>query len=64
VFVRIRTALDTTGTFKHRKDQLIREGYDPGATNDAIYFGDPEQESYVPIDAQVFERIQAGAVRT
>ncbi len=43
VFLRIRTELDTTATFKHRKDELMREGYDPGATKDAIYCNDPRQ---------------------
>src|SRR5262249_36790629 len=38
VFVRIRAELDTTGTFKHRKDELARHAYDPRATGDAIYF--------------------------
>src|SRR5215471_7142990 len=63
VFVRIRTELDTTGTFKHRKDELMREGYDPGATNDAIHFSDPQQEAYVRMDEKVFERVQAGSGR-
>jgi fatty-acyl-CoA synthase len=63
VFVRVRNELETTGTFKHRKDGLMREGYDPGATKDAIYFSDPQQQSYVRMDAQVFERIRAGSLR-
>jgi len=63
VFVRIRTELDTTGTFKHRKDELIREGYDPGATNDAIHFNDPQQRDFVRMDQSRFEQILAGQLR-
>jgi fatty-acyl-CoA synthase len=63
VFLRVRTELAATGTFKHRKDELMREGYDPGATNDPIYFSDPEQQSYVRMDAQAFGLIQAGSLR-
>jgi fatty-acyl-CoA synthase len=63
VFVRVCAELDTTGTFKHRKDELAREGYDPGATQDAIYFSDPQQHAYVPVNAQMFERVRAGSVR-
>ena len=32
VFLRVRTELETTATFKHKKDELARAGYDPGAT--------------------------------
>jgi fatty-acyl-CoA synthase len=63
VFVRIRSELETTGTFKHRKDELVREGYDPGTTSDAIYVGDPQQQAYVQMDAALFRRIQTGEMR-
>jgi fatty-acyl-CoA synthase len=63
VFVRIRAELDTTGTFKHRKDELVREGYDPGGTEDAIYFSDPQRQNYVLMDGEVFKCIRAGSAR-
>ena len=63
VFVRIRGELETTGTFKHRKDELAREGYDPAATSDAIYVSDPQQQAYVRVDGALFERIQRGQLR-
>jgi len=63
LFVRIRAELDTTGTFKHRKDELARQGYDPDATDDAIYFDDAQQKAYVPVDEQMFERVRAGSGR-
>jgi fatty-acyl-CoA synthase len=63
VFVRIRTELETTGTFKHRKEELRCQGYEPGATDDAIYFSDPHQQTYVPVDEQMFQRVRAGSVR-
>jgi fatty-acyl-CoA synthase len=64
VFVRIRAELDTTGTFKHQKSELARQGYDPGATEDAIYVSDPQQQAYLPLDEQRFKRLQARLVRT
>src|SRR5262249_23805528 len=63
VFVRVRTELETTGTFKHRKDELMREGYDPGATNDAIHFNDPQERDFVRMDQSRFEQILAGQLR-
>jgi fatty-acyl-CoA synthase len=63
VFVRIRAELETTATFKHQKSELARQGYDPGATKDAIYFSDPQRQTHLPVDAPLFERIQTGSVR-
>jgi fatty-acyl-CoA synthase len=63
VFVRIRNELETTGTFKHRKDELVREGYDPGATDDATYVSDVQQQAYVRMDVTLFQRLQDGLMR-
>jgi fatty-acyl-CoA synthase len=63
VFLRVRTELETTATFKHRKDDLVRAGYDPAATQDAIYFNDVARQSYVRVHAALLERIQTGQVR-
>ena len=63
LFVRIRTSLDVTGTFKQRKLDLVREGFDPAATTDAIYFNDSSKRSFMRLDAALYERICSGAVR-
>jgi fatty-acyl-CoA synthase len=63
MFVRIRQELETTGTFKHRKDELVREGYDPRATRDAILVSDPERQAYVRMDTARFDLIQSGQMR-
>ena len=43
LFLRIRDGIEVTGTFKHKKSDLVRDGFDPKATQDAIYFDDPAQ---------------------
>jgi len=63
LFLRIRSALDVTPTFKHTKTELIREGYDPGATEDAVYFDDPTRGAFVRIDKSLFARLQGGMLR-
>src|SRR5204862_656524 len=47
VFLRIGAALETTATFKHKKDELIRAGYDPASCGDAVYFNDPQRKAFV-----------------
>jgi fatty-acyl-CoA synthase len=58
-FLRIRQDVELTGTFKYSKTDLVRQGYDPTATSDAIYFDNPESKSFVPLDRFLFDRIQA-----
>jgi len=33
----------TTATFKHRKNELARDGYDPGMTSDQLCFSNPKR---------------------
>jgi len=63
LFLRIKDRIEVTATFKHKKNELQREGYDPAATEDAIYFDDPGQQAFVRLDAALYRRIQAGAIR-
>jgi fatty-acyl-CoA synthase len=58
LFLRIRRGMDLTSTFKYTKAELIREGYDPRATADPLYWNDPQQEAFVRIDEALYERIR------
>ncbi len=60
LFLRVRDAIDATGTFKPMKQALMREGYDPGVTVDAIYVDDRAQGAFVRIDAALYRRIEEG----
>jgi fatty-acyl-CoA synthase len=63
VFLRIRDDLDVTTTFKYKKNDLVREGYDPIATGDAIYVNAPERDAFVRLDTALYDRILAGQIR-
>jgi fatty-acyl-CoA synthase len=63
LFLRIQDSIAVTATFKHQKNDLVREGFDPDASSDAIYFDDPLQRAYVRLDRALFDRIGSGAVR-
>ena len=63
MFVRIMGEIDHTGTFKQKKVDLVRQGFDPFASGDAIYFSDPENDDLVRVDKALYERIQSGQVR-
>jgi fatty-acyl-CoA synthase len=63
VFLRIRNAMDLTSTFKYAKNSLLRDGYDPAATTDSMYFYDFERQEFADLSAEHFERIQTGRIR-
>jgi len=62
LFLRLRPEIETTGTFKHRKVDLVNEGFDPSRISDPLFFLDGER-GYVPLDAALHERIGRGEVR-
>ena len=59
----MRTAVDTTATFKHTKSGLIGEGYDPRSIADPIFFHDGASRAFVRLDAALYDRIRGGEVR-
>jgi fatty-acyl-CoA synthase len=63
LFVRIRSELDLTATFKWTKTDLVRQGYDPAASCDVIYFHHPGHKAFVQLDQAIYEQIQSGHLR-
>ena len=62
VFLRIRNALELTDTFKHKKQDLVRESFDPEATADAIYVNDQGRQAFVRMQPEAFKQILAGEI--
>jgi fatty-acyl-CoA synthase len=63
LFVRMQETIDATSTFKQRKINLTREGFDPEAVSDRIFFDDPRAGRYVLLDADLYRQIQSGKLR-
>lgn len=57
-FVRLKSSIDTTGTFKHKKSDLKEQAYDPGKTDDDIYVWLPKTEHYQALDQTIYTNIQ------
>jgi fatty-acyl-CoA synthase len=55
--------IEITGTFKHRKVELVKDGYDPRTVKDPLYFLDPVDGQYVALSPELYDRIVAGEVR-
>ena len=62
VFVRILPTIETTGTFKYRKLDLVADGFDPGKVKDPLFYKDPAK-GYQKLSKAMFTKIQSGAVK-
>ncbi len=63
VFLRVMREIETTSTFKQRKVDLVKQGFDPNATGDAIFFLQPELQTYVRLTPALYGDICEGKVR-
>ncbi len=63
VFIRISRELDATETFKQKKGELAREGFDLSAVADPIFMLEPKFGAYVALDSGTFAQIVDGTIR-
>jgi len=63
VFLRISSESETTGTFKYKKTDLVKDGFNPSKIKDAVYMADPSTKQYIRIDAGIFEKISQEKIR-
>jgi len=63
LFLRIKDRIEVTATFKYKTSELAGQGFDPALISDPIYFDNPEQQAYVPLDQPLYRRIGAGQIR-
>jgi fatty-acyl-CoA synthase len=64
VFVRLQAQADLTGTFKLRKVDLQKQGFDPAVTGDPIFVRDPANHTYARMVPELLERLRAGTLAT
>lgn len=62
-FLRIQEKMETTGTFKPQKFQLVEEGFNPIKISDPLYFMDNLEKSYVPLTQELYEQIILGEIK-
>ncbi|XP_040826440.1 long-chain fatty acid transport protein 6 [Ochotona curzoniae] len=62
-FLRIQEKMETTGTFKLLKFQLVEEGFDPLKISDPLYFMDNLKKSYIPLTKELYDQVLLGEIR-
>jgi fatty-acyl-CoA synthase len=63
LFLRLKDRIEITATFKHRKLDLVRQGFDPSVGGDAVFFDDPARQAFVVLDSALYQEIAAGKLR-
>jgi fatty-acyl-CoA synthase len=63
LFLRICSGIEVTSTFKPKKIDFIRDGFDPARTADIICFNDAEKDAFVPLNAALYAQICDGKIR-
>jgi fatty-acyl-CoA synthase len=63
LFLRICASLDATETFKQKKQQLAREGFDPEVVTDPLHVRDPASGAYLRLQTADHARIVNGVIR-
>ncbi len=63
LFIRLSHEIEVTGTFKHRKVDLVKEGIDLALVKEPIYFNSPAEKKFVPLDQALHDKICSGAFK-
>jgi fatty-acyl-CoA synthase len=63
IFLRLQHEIEVTGTFKHRKVELVQQGFDPRTIKEPLYFMEPVHARYITLTPDLYDRIVAGEVR-
>lgn len=63
LFIRLREEQSTTSTFKYRKVELKREGFDPGKLSDPLFVCWEPRAGYEPLTPERYAALQRGEWR-
>jgi len=57
IILRVKKEIEITGTFKHKKVELVKEGYNPQNVSDPLFFIDVKNENYISLDKSLYEKL-------
>nr|AKN21615.1 slc27a-1 [Schmidtea mediterranea] len=63
LFIRICRNIDTTGTFKLKKTDLMKDGFNPNLIDDNLFYLDHKTCHYASLDSAIFEQIMKGLLK-
>jgi len=63
VFLRLSNESETTSTFKFKKTNLVKAGFDPDNIHEPLYYADSVSGQYELLDKEIYEAILRGTKR-
>jgi fatty-acyl-CoA synthase len=63
LFLRFKTEVEVTGTFKYRKVELVQEGFNPSTISDPMFWMNQASRQYEPLTSEVYAQLQSGDTR-
>ncbi len=63
IFLRFQQEIEVTSTFKQRKIELQKEGFDPAGVSDPLYVRDAASGRYVTLTPELYRDICDGKVK-
>jgi fatty-acyl-CoA synthase len=63
VFIRLLPEIEITGTFKQRKVDLVKAGFDPNQLHDPLYWFDPATARFEPLTQAIYAAILSGKIK-
>lgn len=63
VFLRLSKESDTTSTFKFKKTNLVKAGFDPANISEPLYYSEGKSAGYKVLNKKVFKAIKDGSIR-
>ena len=63
VFLRLQPEIAVTGTFKQRKVELVKDGFDPSALPDPVYWLNPAIGKYEKLEPPIYAQIVEDRVK-
>ena len=62
IFIRIQPEAETTGTFKFKKVDLVKQGYDITQIEEPVYVRLPHEDTFEPVTQDILTRINSGEI--
>lgn len=63
IFIRLSAESDTTSTFKFKKTNLVKAGFNPENISEPVFVIDESRETYIPLGQDLYEKIITGGTR-
>ena len=63
LLLRVKKEIEITGTFKHKKVDLVKEGFNPDEVSDPLYLADNDNSTFIKLDKNLYQKLMNQKIR-